>query len=74
MNDDNVSVDVPKNPQKGDVRWYNDFGQFVILTHYESDDDWYFRFNHSNTNYQGQTKWSEMPIEKPVTNLLRSTG
>lgn len=51
------------SPVVGERRWSPFFGEWVILTSYQSDDDWYF-IRESELRGQGRrarTRWSDMP-------------
>lgn len=50
-------------PRPGEKRWSNYFGEYLILTNYVSDDEWYYA-RESDLKRQGiraSTPWSLMP-------------
>ena len=65
MDENSLETKVP--PKLGEVRWSKFFCGYIVLEHYESDCEWYFRFqNGVGKVFKAQACWSEMiHLERP---------
>lgn len=49
-------------PNIGESRWSEFFGNYIVLTKYIDDNNWFFKIKGGFREFKAQTAWSKMKI------------